>query len=81
MYYIYRILTQQFTTGIVAQSVAQLSLNRLVREVPGSIPTAAANGEPIQKLSDFFYISKGSGYACLKVRLVLSSYGLDLGTN
>ena len=43
----------KFSTGLVAQSVARLTSNWLVREVPGSIPAAAGEGS-LQKLGEFF---------------------------
>ena len=55
----------QISTGLIAQSVAYLPLNWMVREVPGSIPSTAAAEGFLPKLGDFFLISKGSGYACL----------------
>ena len=66
LYYLYiSIQTLQISTGLVAQSVEHLPLNWLVREVPGSIPARGL----YPKMCDFFYISKGSGYACSKLDL------------
>ena len=55
----------QISTGLIAHSEAYSPLNWMVREVPGSIPSTAAAEGSLQKLGEFFLISKGSGYACL----------------
>ena len=41
----------KFSTGLVAQSVARLPLNWMVREVPGSIPASGI----FPKIVSFFY--------------------------